>query len=125
MNPRLITGLLTCLFFIAALQASAQKPMPIDSLAAHVGEDVTVCSKVFGVSTTKGEKPLTSLSLGAESPNQKLTVIIFQKTMARISGNPKEHFAQKDVCVTGTIQLYHDKLQIVAVRPDQIKISVN
>jgi len=51
----------------------------IGSVSTYVGQTVTVCDKVAGTFGTKSDIPLTNLNLGANFPNAKLTIVIFQK----------------------------------------------
>lgn len=106
--------------FLLPLAGVSQQKISIDSLAAYIGQEVTVCSNVAGIHTSEGDKPVTYLSLGAAFPNQKMSVVIFQKTVSRMTTNPAEFFKNKDLCITGTLQMYHDKPQIVVIKPGQI-----
>ena len=60
---------------------SAQPQISIDSVSSYIGKTVKVCDKVEGTFITKGDKPVTYLNLGADFPNTKLTIVIFQKDL--------------------------------------------
>lgn len=100
----------------------SQTQIPIDSVSAYIGKTVKVCDKVAGTFVTKGEKPVTYLNLGADFPNSKLTIVIFQKDLINFPFAPSAHYKGKNVCVTGTVKKYKDKLEIIANNPDQIEI---
>lgn len=100
----------------------SQTQIPIDSVSAYIGKTVKVCDKVAGTFVTKGEKPVTYLNLGADFPNSKLTIVIFQKDLINFPFAPSAHYKGMNVCVTGTVKKYKDKLEIIANNPDQIEI---
>lgn len=114
------------LLFVATfcLATSAQQRISIDSLSSHIGQTVTVCSKVFGTYITKGEKPVTFLNLGANYPTQKLALVIFQKDLANCTFHPAEYFNLKEVCATGELKLYKERLEIIISITDQIIITL-
>lgn len=111
-----LAGLFTTTFL------SAQTQISIDSVSAYVGKTVKVCSNVAGTFVTKGEKPVTYLNLGADFPNSKLTIVIFQKDLNNFPFTPLAHYKGMNVCVNGTIKKYKEKLEIIANKPDQIEI---
>lgn len=101
----------------------SQKIVPIDSVSAHVGETIKVCDKVAGTFVTKSDRPLTYLNLGADFPNAKLTIVIFQKDIVNFPMTPSDHYKGKNICITGKVSVYKDRLQIIANKPDQIEIQ--
>ena len=101
----------------------AQKLVPIDSIATHIGETIKVCDKVAGSFVTKSDKPLTYLNLGADHPKAKLTIVIFQKDLVNFPLTPSDHYKGQNVCVTGELTIYKDRPQIIANKPDQIEIK--
>lgn len=119
----LISTALFAIFFV--FSATAQQEIQIDSVAAHIGKTVMVCSKVFGTHVTKGEKPVTYLNLGAPYPNQKLTLVIFQKDKSNFPSSQEECYNLKEVFVTGLIKLYKYKPEIILFNKNQIIIAKN
>lgn len=113
------------LIFLAtySLVTSAQQKVSLDSLSLHIGQTVTICSKVFGTYITKGEKPVTFLNLGADYPKQKLTLVIFQKDLANFTFHPAEYYNLQQVCATGELKLYKERPQIIISRPEQVQIT--
>ncbi len=110
-------------FFLISLQGIAQNKISIDSISVYIGKNVTVCSKVFSTHITKGEKPVTYLNLGAAFPDQKLTLVIFQKERPNFPTAPEEYYNLQEVCVTGNLNLYKDKPQIIIKSPNEIVIQ--
>ena len=109
------------LFFIKVV--SAQTSISIDSVSIYVGQVVKVCDKVAGTFTTKGDKPVTYLNLGADYPNTKLTIVIFQKDLIKFPSSPSEFYKTKNVCVTGEVGVYKERYQIIANKTEQIVIK--
>jgi len=101
----------------------AQTQISIDSVSAYIGKTVKVCSNVAGTFVTKGEKPVTYLNLGADFPNSKLTIVIFQKDLINFPFTPSAHYKGMNVCVNGTIKKYKEKLEIIANGPEQIQLK--
>ncbi|MBK7806971.1 MAG: hypothetical protein IPJ51_11785 [Saprospiraceae bacterium] len=104
---------------------SAQTVISIDSVSAYIGKTVKVCDKVAGTFVTKSDKPLTYLNLGTDYPKAKLTIVIFQKDLINFSFTPSDHYKGQNVCVTGEIKQYREKIEIIANRPDQIEMKLN
>ena len=101
----------------------SQTQISIDSVSAYIGKTVKVCDKVAGTFVTKSDKPITYLNLGADYPNSKLTIVIFQKDLINFPITPSDHYKGKDVCVTGEIKRYKEKIEIIANKPEQIEVK--
>jgi len=84
---------------------AAAVKIDVKDAAAHVGENVMVESKVYGVKALEG---LTLVNLGAAYPDQLMTVVLRGEAMAiaaEIDG--------KVVRVTGKVEMYKGKPEIV------------
>ena len=102
----------------------SQKTIPLEEIGKHVGDSVKVCGKVYGIKwleQTKGSPTL--INIGAAYPNQLLTVVIWGDVRKKLEKTPEELFADKEVCVTGKIELYKGKEQIAANSKEQIGIT--
>ena len=110
-------------FILFSNHISAQTEISIDSVSTYIGKTVKVCDKVAGTFVTKGEKPVTYLNLGADYPNTKLTIVIFQKDLVNFPLKPSDHYKGQNVCVTGEIKQYKEKIEIIANKPEQIKVN--
>lgn len=119
----MIKSFLALLLISISTLISAQKEISIDSVSYYKDKVVTVCDRVAGTFVTKGEKPVTYLNLGADFPHTKLTVVIFQKDLIKFPSKPSEFYKDKNVCVTGELGQYKEKLQIIAKKPEQIEIK--
>lgn len=86
--------------------------------SSHVGQSVTVEGTVSEVHAARSGKE-TFIDLGGIYPNQTFTAVIFARSMATvvdISG-----LKGKTVDITGTIQLYEGKPDMIIIARDQIK----
>lgn len=110
-------------FILFSSNIAAQKEISIDSVSSYNGKVVKVCEKVAGTFVTKGDKPVTYLNLGADYPNTKLTIVIFQKDLINFPITPSDHYKGMNVCVTGEVGTYKEKVQIIANKPEQIEIK--
>lgn len=96
-----------------------QKGIDISEVKNHLGKEVAVCSKVYSIRATE---KITQINVGDKFPNNPLTIIISSSNYAKFKTSPGELFANKNICVTGKIQDYKGKLQIIVDNPDDIKI---
>lgn len=102
---------------------AVQTQIPIDSVSSYIGKIVKVGDKVYGTHVTKGYKPVTYLNLGADYPNNKLTIVIFQKDLTNFPFTPFDHYKGMNVCVTGEVGTYKEKVQIIVYKQEQIEIK--
>lgn len=113
---------------IAALFLSfscfAQTEIKLADLNNHIGDSVKLKAKIYGskyLSNAKGAP--TFINLGAAYPNQLLTVVIWQDVREKLSYNPTdEKYIGGMAHVTGRLELFKGKPQIVITNPDQLKI---
>jgi hypothetical protein len=92
-------------------------PITIDihDAAKHLDEHVKICAKIFGYKALDG---MTLVNLGAAYPDQLLTLVL--------RGAAKDGYTVVDgqpICVTGRIENYRGKPEIVVTDPKQISVS--
>lgn len=95
---------------LTALQASA-----------HVGEVRTVCDRVASTRFLRSGRRPTFLNLGHPYPEQDLTVVIWGEDRALFGDAPEEHYRSRRICVTGRIELYRDRPEIVIRDPGDLR----
>jgi hypothetical protein len=107
----------------AGVVASAQvRTIPAADAAKHVGDSVTICDKVYSARWLENAKNQpTFLNLGETYPNQLLTVVIWEDVRKSLGYKPEEKLMDKKVCVTGKIEEFRGKPQIVLHQPAQLK----
>jgi micrococcal nuclease len=93
-----------------------------EEAAAHVGEMATVCGAVVSTSyATRIRGAPTFLNLDRPYPDHLFTVVIWESDRV-VFGEPEVAYADKSVCVTGKIDEYGGKPQIVARDPSHIDV---
>ena len=104
--------------------ASAQDTIKLEQVKQRVGDSVTVCGSVDGTRylVTADNSP-TFLNMGGEYPKQLLTVVIWADIREQIKGKPELDFKNKNICITGRIELYKGSPQIVIKKAEQIKLQ--
>jgi hypothetical protein len=131
MRKFVLAMLLQALTCIVALVAFSSSPSVIaDTVnisaadAIHfVGQAATVCGRVASAkyaSDANGQP--TFLNLDKPFPNHVFTAVIWGKDRGAFRYAP-ESLAGRHICVSGTVQLYREKAEIVVSAPDQLKMA--
>src|SRR5258708_36407919 len=85
----------------------------------HVGQSVTVEGTVTGTHvSTKGTE---FLDFGSPYPNQDFTVVIFARSSPAL-GDIATYYGKR-VDITGTVELYRGRPEIVVREPTQIRVA--
>jgi hypothetical protein len=100
--------------------AICQQKISIDSVSKFIGDSVSICSKVYGVKSLENE---TFINLGAPYPESPLTLVIFTKDIQNFKATIESLYADKNICVTGVIQLYKNKPEMIVSSPNQIIVQ--
>src|SRR5438045_3818439 len=92
--------------FLIALNSAAfaQKEIKIDEAKDHIGDSVTICTKIFGgkfLEKSKGTP--TFLNAGGNYPNAPLTLVIWGDVRKGFKNKPEEYYTGKTICITGKI----------------------
>ena len=107
----------------SAAALGAAPTITAEEASAHVGETATVCGVVVSAkhaTSTRGEP--TFLNLDRPYPNQVFTVVIWGSDRAAF-GQPEAVYRNKHVCVSGLIESYKGKPEIVARKPSQVELA--
>lgn len=114
--------ILLAIILFTAQVTFAQKTIDINEAINKVGDTVTICTKIFGgrfMENSKGSPTL--LNAGASYPNSPLTVVVTGEARKLFDFKPEEYYKDKSICVTGVIELYKEKPQIVVTKKSQIE----
>ena len=87
----------------------------------HIGEVAEVCGRVASAAhfaSVKGRP--TFLNLERPYPDQLFTIVIWESARALFDTPPERLFDGRSVCVTGRVETYRGKPQIVVEDPGQI-----
>ena len=118
---RYLLSLLVCV--VLTIAASAQITIKAEDIGKHVGDSVKICSKVFSARYFEQAKNSpTLLNIGAAFPNQLFTVVIWSEVRKQFETAPEVLFLNQPVCVSGKVELFKDKPQIVLYSKEQIVV---
>lgn len=120
----MLKTLYSIIALLITLCSTAQQKITLAEISKHIGDSVTVCGKITGgkfLDATKNQP--TFLNMGAAYPNQLLTVVIWGNTRKLFPYKPEEHLKAKEVCVTGRVELFKDKPQIVVTQAIQLQVQ--
>jgi len=110
---------------LLAAMVKAQQEINIGELDKHVGDSVTVCTKIYGgiyLDTRKGAPTL--LNAGGNYPNAPLTILIWGDIRSQFKEAPELFYSGKEICISGKIKMYKDKPEIVIYDEKQIKAKL-
>jgi hypothetical protein len=114
---RLSITILTLTLPAQAAYAAALAP---EDAVKHAGETATVCGLVAGAKyAAQVRGGLTFIDFGKPYPDAPFTAMIFASDRAKF-GTPEKGLQGKQVCVTGKIQMFRGKPEIVLSDPKQL-----
>jgi hypothetical protein len=108
----------------AAAENTGAPRIQAEEAALHVGEVAEVCGHVASAAhfaSVRGRP--TFLNFERPYPDQPFTAVIWGSSRSRFEGPPERLFDGKSICVTGRIETYRGKPQIVVEDPSQIVLT--
>ena len=106
----------------AGLAAAADR-IPSAAARDHMNQTGTVCGKVVATRyLDQSAGKITFLNFDKPYPDTTFTAVIFGDHRARF-GEPEKMYHNKDLCVTGKIEEYNTKPQMVLTEPNQVKVE--
>lgn len=112
------------LFTAITTQLYAQKEIKPEEVKDHVGDSVIVQGKISGVRFFETNSR-TLINVGAQYPNQVFTIVILPDVRNQLHVIPTSNDAGNIVWVTGRVELYKGKPQIVVKNIHQLDIIQN
>jgi DNA/RNA endonuclease YhcR with UshA esterase domain len=113
---------LSILFALLVFPAFAQSISPYDA-QKHIGESSTVCGTVASAKYAEASRRQpTFLNLGASYPHEPFTAVIWGSDRPKWKEPPEIAYRMKQICVTGLVQLYKGKPEIIVHGPEQITL---
>ena len=122
---RSATALFVAYWVVAAVGAHGAEPLRLNAKQAknHIGDTATVCGVVASTKyAASSRRSPTFLNLDLPYPRHIFTIVIWGTDRAKF-GTPEVTYSGKRVCVSGTIQEYRGKPEIIATSPDQITLQ--
>lgn len=114
--------LLIVLFCLIIAPSFAQQQIKAEDAKNYAGDSVKICSKIYDTKYFKSSKdPITLLDMGDKYPNNPLSIVIPADVRKLFKSAPEEYYKGAQVCVTGKIQIYKEKAEIVIGSPQQIQ----
>lgn len=87
----------------------------------NAGKLVYTCGKVYGTKVLSNG--LILLNVGAAYPDSPLTIAIHPESLKNFDFKPEEYYNEKNICVSGTIQMYKDKPEIIVNNQHAIQVK--
>ena len=112
------------LLTVIGLTSNAQlKEIEIEEASKHIGDSVHLVAQITGVRQLANiDRRPTFINLGKPYPNQLLTLVIWEEVRNQITDDLSEEKLKGGVViVTGVIELFKDKPQIVIRNTKQLK----
>jgi hypothetical protein len=113
----------TLIAFIGFIHLCNAQALTPEEAAKHVGDNVKVCGKIFGgrFFETSNNSP-TLLNMGAAFPASPITIMITLEVRNKLGYVPEIQLKEKNICVTGKVELYKGKTEIVVRDLAQMQI---
>jgi len=90
----------------------------------YIGQTKTVCGEVASATyAARSRGQPTFLNLDQPYPNHIFTIVIWGSNRRKFKNPPETFFKGKSVCVTGVIDTYRGKPQIIVHDPSQIVVK--
>ena len=119
--------LLPFVAIIFSMFTYAQKEIKLEEVKDHVGDSITVKGKIFGIKYFENAKNQpTLINVGAAYPNQLLTIVIYGDVRKKLTYDISDKkYSQGMAIVTGKVELFKDKPQIVINDPSQLSFIID
>jgi hypothetical protein len=110
--------------FCLLLNSSFSQPVSAEASKNYVGKTVTVVGKVVdGRYLANSNRQPTLLNVDKPFPNQAFSIVIYGDKRQSFGYKPEEMLLNKNVLVTGVVEMYNGKPQMIVNSPDQIVIA--
>jgi hypothetical protein len=108
-------------FLCFNITAFAQTEIKLEDIKNHVGDSVRLMAKIYGGKylETATDTP-TFLNVGGNYPDAPLTLVIRGDVRSQFKNAPETFYTGKKEWITGRIELYKNKPQIVIHNANQI-----
>jgi micrococcal nuclease len=102
----------------------AAERIAADQASRHVGERKAVCGEVVSATYARSSRGRpTFLNLDEPYPDHIFTALIWGSDRSKFDEPPEVKYRDKAICVTGRIESYRGKPQIIVRSPNQIELE--
>lgn len=109
---------------ILSVQCFSQKEIKAEEAKDNIGDTVKICTKIFDSNyDEKSKGSPTYLYTTAHNPDATLTFIIWGEKRKYFDYKPEKDLKEREVCVTGKVEILKDKPVIIIDRQSQIDIK--
>ena len=117
----------SALFLAELKKPGKMKPLQqinAKDVAGHIGDSVQFCSRTYNsrYNATSGNGPAV-LELQADFSEPIVNVIILPEDRAKFGDAPETFFLNKDVCVSGVLELRDDTPSVIVRSKEQLRIK--
>jgi hypothetical protein len=107
-----------------SIRSYSQAEIKVTDAKEHVGDTVKICTKIFGTFVNDNAKEDgTYLFAGGNFPDAPLTILIRNENRKYFDYKPEKDLKDRNVCITGRIELVKDRPQIFVTKQSQIEIQ--
>jgi hypothetical protein len=107
---------------VTASLAFCRRAISPDEARNHVGEYSKVCGQVASTHfANRSRGAPTFINLDRPYPEQVFTAVIWVEDRPKF-GSPEDRYADRQICVSGVIQVYRGTPEIVLRNPRQVEI---
>ena len=104
-----------------SVPAFAQTEIKLDDVRNHIGDSVKLRAKIYSGKYLESAKDTpTFLDVGGKYPDAKLTLVILGDARKQFKNAPETFYAGKEQWITGRLELFKNKPEIIVYRPAQI-----
>ncbi len=102
----------------------AQTPIAVGNAAAHVGDTVKICDRIASTNGAQfaDAKP-TILLMGLTDSDKQVAIIVKPEIRKRFDYRPEKDLLNRNICVTGKLELIDGKLQITINKQEDIDVQ--
>lgn len=120
-QPKIL--ILSILLLVFSASVFAQDIISPEEAIKFIGQQKTVCGMVVGVhQATRSKGQPTFMNLNKPYPQQVFTILIWGSDRSKFE-KPLEALSGKEICVTGVIQSFRGKPEIIVKDPSQIMVK--
>lgn len=109
---------------IYSITCYSQKEIKIEDAKNNVGEMVKVCTKILDTDYQEAAKGSPTYLYAKDSfPNNALAFIIWGEKRKFFDYKPEKDLRERDVCVTGKIEILKEKPVMIIDKQSQVQIK--